>query len=155
MKFLCDAMLGHIGRKLRMAGYDTLIDRGELSDAQLLDIAARESRNFLTCDRKIQDIRAHKHWLVFLPQSDERIWVRYLTQELGVNWLQAPFTRCIECNYPLQGMPPEALRRLPFDVQQKGERGLYCPTCNKVYWEGSHVERMRKQLQQLMVDATS
>jgi uncharacterized protein with PIN domain len=38
--------------------------------------------------------------------------------------------------------------QIPADVQQEqmSHDVYYCAGCNKVYWDGSHVERMRSQL---------
>jgi uncharacterized protein len=148
MKFLCDAMLAHVGKRLRSAGYDTTIDRGQLADRELLEIANREDRYFLTCDREIKHHKASEH-VVYLPSNDELVWAKYLTNELGVDWTYAPFTRCLECNTTLRQAGPEERLRAPENLRQEGKRALYCETCDKVYWDGSHVERMIRHLEHL------
>ena len=41
----------------------------------------------------------------------------------------------------------EAINRIPQDAKHEDEIVLYCPNCDKPYWQGSHVRRMRRQLE--------
>jgi uncharacterized protein len=149
MKFLCDAMLAHIGKRLREAGYDTRIDRGLISDYELVLLALEENRWFLTCDHSIQEIRLAKPILLHQASRREEDWASYLGLLLGVNWLHAPFSRCLECNWLLQSPSPEALELVPPAVKAEGLELRQCPECHKIYWEGSHVRSMRQQLEKL------
>lgn len=149
MKFLCDAMLAHIGKRLREAGYDTRIDRGLISDYEMVLLALEEKRWLLTCDHSIQEIRLARPVLLHMPSRKEEDWAGYLGLLLGVNWLNAPFSRCLECNSPLDRPTAEARDAAPDFVKQEGLALLQCPECHKVFWEGSHVRSMRAQLERL------
>jgi uncharacterized protein with PIN domain len=60
----------------------------------------------------------------------------------------ALFTRCILCNTPLTPLDAdEAARRMPPGAE--GPARL-CATCGRVYWEGSHVRRMRAALERAL-----
>jgi uncharacterized protein with PIN domain len=149
MKFLCDAMLAHIGKRLREAGYDTRIDRGLISDYELVLLALEESRWLLTCDHSIQEIRIARPVVIHRPSQKEEEWASYLGLLLGVNWLKDPFSRCLECNSPLDRPSPDSLEMVPESVKQEGLALLQCPECHKIFWEGSHVRSMRAQLERL------
>lgn len=151
MKFLCDAMLAHIGKRLREAGYDTRIDRGLICDYELVLLALEEGRWLLTCDQSIQEIRIARPALVHLPSQKEEDWAGYLGLLLGVNWLNAPFSLCLECNQPLSPLSPEASQSdmVPEFAKREGMALLQCPSCHKVFWEGSHAKNMRAQLERL------
>jgi hypothetical protein len=57
-----------------------------------------------------------------------------------------PFTRCLDCNTLLEAASREAVwERLPPKIRDK-EVFRICPGCQRVYWEGSHHERMSKLL---------
>jgi len=57
-----------------------------------------------------------------------------------------PFTRCMQCNTPLEEASRESVwERLPPEVRKK-QAFRVCPTCRRVYWEGTHHLRMRKLL---------
>ena len=57
-----------------------------------------------------------------------------------------PFTRCLDCNTILADASRESvLERLPPKIRDKDVFRV-CPSCQRVYWEGSHHERMSKLL---------
>lgn len=147
MKFLCDAMLAHVGKLLREAGYDTRIDRGLISDFELVVLALEEGRWLLTCDHTIREIKGARHILIHLSGQGEEEWARYLACKLGVNWLYAPLTRCLECNCLLSPAGADATELVPDSVKQEGLPLLQCPECHKVFWEGNHAKRMRAHLE--------
>lgn len=146
MRFLCDAMLADIGKRLRMAGYDTRIDEGLIGDYELVLLAREEGRWLLTRDRSIREIKEARPLLVYLASQKREDWIRHLTAELGVNWLFAPMSRCLECNCLLKPAGPEARELAPDSVREEGRMLWECPECRKVYWEGSHARNMRKAL---------
>jgi uncharacterized protein with PIN domain len=59
----------------------------------------------------------------------------------------ASFTRCVECNRPLEAIERAVVReRVPpyvFDTQQ---RFWTCASCRRVYWPATHHARMRAEL---------
>ena len=145
-RFLCDAMLGRLGRWLRAAGYDTLIAPGA-EDRALVERAIADGRILLTRDRKLQEIRgAARHAVVVeserLPQLASE-----LTQRFGVDWLLRPFQRCLVCNLVLTPAPELARRRLPADVRATAGEVNYCRQCDRLYWPGGHVRRMTRRLE--------
>lgn len=153
LRFLCDAMLAALGRRLRMAGYDAEIEAGGRSDHELLTHAARGGRVLLTGDRQILERKAAREpgRVVFLPGNDELEWARLLRRELGVSWTHRPFTRCLECNQPLRALDPVRNSELPEGASPATARE--CAACRRLYWEGTHVERMRAALERLQSSA--
>ncbi len=142
-RFLCDAMLAHLARWLRAAGYDTALAPPQARDGALLEIARREGRIILTCDRSLsgRDVEIHHLPMAELPEL-----ARILKEEFGVDWLRAPFSRCLVDNAELEelaGPPaaqiPEPARRLPGPFTR-------CPRCGRLFWPGSHVRRMKARL---------
>jgi uncharacterized protein with PIN domain len=148
MKFLCDAMLAHVGKRLRLAGYDTFIDYGKRPDRELLDQANAEGRFLLTCDHQL---RQHKNSdaVLYLPNNDELGWAKHLSLVLGVQWTHAPFSRCLDCNTEIRAANELERQRLPRNIRLEGQEGFFCELCDKVFWNGSHVERMRQKLEDL------
>jgi hypothetical protein len=58
-----------------------------------------------------------------------------------------PFTLCLHCNWPLSPIDKEAvIERLPEKVAARYENFSTCTRCERVFWEGSHWERMRRLL---------
>ena len=144
-RFLADAMLGRLARWLRVLGYDTSYD-ALLPDAALVALAGREGRVLLTRDRHL--LRELRPPLALEVRSDDPL--AQLRDVIGALALAPPlelFTRCLVCNTLLDEVPAEAAaavvppesRGLPGPVRR-------CPECDRVYWPGSHVRRMRHAL---------
>lgn len=127
MKFICDQMLGRLGKWLRAAGYDTLIIETSMPDEEIYALALKDQRYLLTRDRFFEG----KELVVYLATNSLDEWSRQLKAKIGIDWLYAPFTRCLECNSPVESHP----------VMDR-DAGTFCPKCRKQYWQGSHTERM-------------
>ena len=56
--------------------------------------------------------------------------------------------RCLRCNTPLEPVSPErAAARVPPWIARTQADFRACPGCGRVYWRGSHAERMRSKLE--------
>jgi uncharacterized protein len=145
VRLLCDEMLQGMGRWLRAAGYDTAIAQRGAADDDLLAQAKAERRVLLTCDRRLA-ARAAPARVVLLPSETPDAAAAALRRELGIDWLLAPFSRCLVDNAPLRPAGPAALARLPERTRAAPGPVTVCPTCGRIYWPGSHVRRMRARL---------
>ncbi len=145
-KFLVDEMLQRLGRWLRAAGYDTVVAINAIPDYYLLRQAIDENRLLLTRDRKLMEHRRAPGNVILLTCNSLEECVQALTQQLHIDWQHKPFSRCLVCNTPLLDATPDQIRRAPASVHERDLPALYCPRCNQVFWEGSHVKRMRHQL---------
>jgi len=56
----------------------------------------------------------------------------------------APFRRCLRCNGLLQpAVKQEVESRLPPRTKELFNEFHVCPACGRIYWKGSHYERMQ------------
>ncbi len=146
MRFLCDEMVARLGRWLRAAGYDTAIAAAGSADAALVAQAVAEDRIILSRDTHLPQCRAAAGRLILLTGQQVDDWAGQVSARCAVDWLAAPFSRCLEDNSVLQPHPqglaaaPPSARTLPGAVMQ-------CPSCGRTYWPGSHARRMRAQLE--------
>ena len=147
MKFLCDEMLQRFGRWLRTAGYDTKIVNDGRDDHEILKLARKEDRILLTCDRALTEYRDADKVVVLLETGSLDELAKQVSQKCQVNWQFQPFTRCTTCNTTLKEADDIQRKTIPDDVKQDFGVVYYCPSCNKVYWDGGHVQRMRTQLE--------
>ena len=147
LRFLCDEMLRGLARWLRAAGYDTKTAQRGTDDKHLLQQALAEQRWLITRDRKLMERKQSAVDVVLLSCNDTESCVRTLSQQLPVDWLFNPFTRCLLCNTPLETADPDKLHQVPEESRKLADPLLFCPTCNKIYWDGGHVDRMRRRLQ--------
>lgn len=148
IRFVVDVHLGRLARYLRMAGFDTLYWR-EAADAFLADLATA-GRILLTRDLGLLKRNAVTHGY----------WVRATAAQAQLAEVLArfdlydrvePFRRCMRCNTPLEPVAREEVRgRVPEGIWQTQRSYAWCPGCRRVYWKGSHYDRMRAMLRRAM-----
>ena len=147
-RFVADTHLGKLARHLRMAGLDTLYGN-DWDDDRIVAISNAERRTILTRDRAMLRRRdVERGYCVRAVQSEPQL--AEVVARLQLEPLIRPFTRCRECNTPLEEVDREAvLDRLPEKVRTLYRRFQRCATCGRVYWEGTHYERMKAVLDRL------
>jgi uncharacterized protein with PIN domain len=142
-------MLGTLTRYLRLMGYDTL-SANTLSpgnpreDTVLLSIAAQDGRILLTRDAELA--RRGGERAVYLASEDLTEQVRHLVS-MGLIVPSLRFDRCSLCNTllrPARKREIEGAAYAPADRQ--GISFYWCPLCRRLYWEGSHTRRIRRQI---------
>ncbi|PWB58447.1 MAG: hypothetical protein C3F18_02560 [Nitrosomonadales bacterium] len=145
-KFLCDAMLARLARYLRAGGYDTALADSASADREVLRQAAVEGRWLITADRKIIEHKAARGRVVMLPHGSLDAQAEVLGKHFAMDWTGRAFSRCLLDNAPLSPVSEQAMDRVPLDVRQSGEAVMQCPSCQRIYWQGSHYRRMMGRL---------
>jgi uncharacterized protein with PIN domain len=144
-RFLADAHLGTLAKRLRMLGFDTLW-YNDLGDAALAELAGREHRILLTRDRQLLMRRSVTHGC-YLRATAPRAQLAYLVEQLQLCAEMAPFSRCIVCNGCLAAAAPESIRTaVPPGVWVSHRSYWRCRECARVYWKGSHWAAMSRQI---------
>lgn len=143
-RFVTDAALDRLARRLRFLGYDVVTHRGVRLE-ELFELAARDGRIVLTGSprhpRRYAAIPA-----VHVAAADEAAALRRIAAEHEA--ASEPFTRCPRCNTALiQRSTFEARGEVPGRVTRSGSPLRYCPACGKWYWIGSHVARIAAWLE--------
>ena len=143
--FLADAHLGGLARFLRMLGYDTLF-HGRLQDGEIRSLAGEERRIVLTRDRellKCREIARGCYVRALKPEAQ----LREVAGRYDLASAARPFTLCLHCNLPLQPIDRSSLPgRVSEKILQLHESFVHCRGCDRVYWPGSHYDRMRVAL---------
>lgn len=146
MRFLCDQMLVKLGRWLRIAGYDTEIVTRPCKDREILDQALEEDRFLISRDRHFLEFRKGQEHILWLGSNHLEPCIQELNRKAAINWIYRPFSRCSLCNTELQNATKEQIRLAPEEVQKHQSAYWFCPQCKKLYWQGSHTDKMLKQL---------
>lgn len=151
-RFLADAHLSRLARLLRMAGFDTR-DGGAADDAAICAAAAAERRIVLTRDRELLKRRTVTHGC-YVHARAPREQFREIVTRLDLGRAARPFTRCMACNTPLRPASEADLdARVPEEIRRRFDRFNACDGCGRVYWPGSHWERLRRLLVETVGDA--
>lgn len=141
-RFVADAHLGGLAHLLRMAGFDTLY-RNDFGDREIVALAVAEGRIVLTRDRELLKLRELTHGCFVHALKPAQQFKEILTR-LDLAGSIRPFTLCLECNRPLRDIDKaQVIDRLPPLVRERYARFTTCEACGRIYWEGSHWQRMR------------
>lgn len=148
-RFLVDTMLGRLAHWLRAMGCDTLYP-GPAADADLLARARAEGRILLTRDGRLARAAGSLGCLVRAERLEAQL--AEVVDRLGLCPDQAGWlSRCLQCNSLLEPRAPEAVRHaVPARVFGTHDAFWACPTCARVYWEGSHTDRIVSRLDRLL-----
>lgn len=145
MKFLCDEMLARLGHWLRAAGYDTAIAEKQSDDRDLLKQALEENRLLVTRDRHFLEM-GHPDSVIWLKGNLLSECAQELTEKLAIDWLYKPFSRCLVCNREVIVANDEIAKKAQLELGEEKKLFTFCEMCQRVYWEGSHTQRMLGQL---------
>ena len=81
----------------------------------------------------------------WLRQTAPRAQLAEVVAALDLRGKFKPFTRCMACNGALEVVAKEVVaERLPPQIREDFEEFGHCTGCEKVYWAGSHYDRMRE-----------
>ena len=142
--FIADVMVGKLARWLRVLGFDVLYSN-KYEDDEIIRISDAESRLILTRDVALA-ARRPKTQSLFIESGDYKEQVRQVVESLHLGEFKT-FSRCLECNARLEEMAKEAaFERVPPFVYLTQERFARCPSCDRIYWRGTHTQDMLKQI---------
>lgn len=147
-KFVADVHLGRLARYMRMTGLDVLYNN-KYDDEEIVKISAGERRAILTKDRGIlkrNDV-THGYWVRSTKVKEQ---LREVISRFDLNKELKEFSRCIECNTKLKKISKgKIIDELPPKVAAWHNEFFCCPSCNKIYWKGSHYQRMLSAIEEV------
>jgi uncharacterized protein with PIN domain len=152
MRFLVDGMLGGLARWLRMLGQDVRYD-ASAEDNELLRIAYEENMVLLTRDKELcQRAIARKipSAIVLGETEEERLAEVAITFGVHLD-VDMTETKCAECGSNLKETPKRDIAdEVPRATLKLYDRFWKCTNenCGKVYWVGSHWDRIRQTLEE-------
>ena len=146
--FVADKMLGRLARWLRLVGRDVLYGPN-FSGRGLAEAARRDARVMLTRDRRwLRDPDSPP--LLFVEADGFRDQLRQVVTHYGFDPYAHLFERCAECNGDLETVGRDAAAgKVPAFVLETQERFLRCLGCRHLYWQATHVTRVRDELRRM------
>jgi uncharacterized protein with PIN domain/sulfur carrier protein ThiS len=152
LRFVLDVHLGKLCHHLRMLGFDTLY-RNDCTRDVLVTIARGEDRILLSKDRMLLDGNAIEAGYC-VKSSDPREQLIEVLQRFDL-WKSAHlFRRCLHCNTVLHSARKDTvIDRLPEKVREFYSDFTTCPSCGKIYWMGTHVEKMMEFTRRVYAEA--
>ncbi|KAF6243594.1 hypothetical protein C6988_02885 [Nitrosopumilus sp. b1] len=143
-KFVVDAMLGNIARKLRFFGYDAKYFPN-IDDKEIILLAKQEGRVILTRDRALSS-KATKEKIqsTVLESLIEVEQIIHIAKYYSIKKFSIDFDkiRCSLCNEKIASIKREdILKKIPIGVKSEEEFWI-CKKCDKIYWKGTHIEKL-------------
>jgi uncharacterized protein with PIN domain len=151
-RFALDVHLGRLARDLRLLGFDSTYRR-DWEDSELIGHALDEGRIILTRDVGLLKHRrvTHGYWLrndAPDRQLDE------IVEALDLARQARPFSRCRECNGEIEPLAGESLGPgVDPAIRGRFERFWRCRDCRRVYWRGSHYQRLLRRVRKCVPGA--
>jgi uncharacterized protein with PIN domain len=142
VKFILDVHLGKLAKYLRLLGFDSLYTT-TFRDDEIVELSVEERRIILTRDKIL--LRNHKithgYWI---RSDDPKSQIREVVERFDLGNKIETFTRCLECNSLIEPVAREAVEdRLPPKTKLYFNEFFVCQGCSRIYWKGSHYERMK------------
>lgn len=148
-RFILDTHLGRLASYLRMLGFDTLY-RNDYPDPELAQVAHDEQRILLT-----RDVGLLKRSLViygyYVRNTNPKKRIVEIMERFALEAHIQPFKHCLKCNGLLAEVDKaDIIERLSHSTASHYDEFHICHTCGQVYWKGSHYQKMKKQLSDLL-----
>jgi uncharacterized protein len=150
-RFIADAMLGSLARKLRIFGFDTLYF-GKGGDPDLEAQAKKERRVILTSDKRLFARSEGRRGLrtILVDGTTDRARLRSVVRQasppMTLRLGRGRPSRCAVCNGELDilGRRDAASKEIPAKVLARHRLFYACRSCSRLYWRGKHWERLRR-----------
>jgi hypothetical protein len=152
-RFILDAHLGKLARYLRMLGFDSLY-RNDYGDDEIVEIASGEIRIILTRDKLLLRSPRVLHGY-YVRATEKHSQLVEVVEKFDLYSQFQSFTRCMTCNSELMSIRKEGFRnRIPEEVFRNFDEFSWCRRCDKIFWKGSHFERMEGMILDMIYSRT-
>ncbi|MFY9150597.1 MAG: Mut7-C RNAse domain-containing protein [Prolixibacteraceae bacterium] len=139
--FVCDVHLGKLSKFLRMLGFDSLYSN-RFTPEEMIVLSQQEKRIILSKNIRLTKNRdVSRSWLIRSSNPVEQI--KNLVSNFDLAARINPLTRCLNCNSKLVHVEKDVIvNQLQAKTIQYYTEFFQCSGCNKIYWKGSHYEKM-------------
>jgi hypothetical protein len=149
-RFILDNHLGKLATYLRILGFDANY-HNDYQDDELAKVTVDEDRILLTRDRQLLMRKTihYGYWVRSLLPEEQIV---EIIRRFALPDLITPFRRCLRCNIPLEPVEKNSILHRLEPLTNKYFREFHaCPTCDRIYWKGSHYDRMVKLIARVKI----
>lgn len=146
--FICDVHLGKLTKTLRLLGFDTRFDN-QWDDEEIIRRSNRQKCMILTRDLELlkNGSTRYGYWV---RSTDPDRQIEELFHRFSLSDSTDPFTRCMKCNGILHKVALDQVSdRVPPKVKQWHSNYWQCESCQQVYWQGSHYDKLKEKVNKL------
>lgn len=146
--FYLEASLVGLAKWLRFMGLKVEITKNKITPREILQ---NKAKFFLITSYETAKLLEKYHVdFLLLPRDSLKNQLNFflfyfnLTPKLSLNI-------CSLCGEPLIPVKKEDFKeKIPPKVWRKYSTYNYCPKCDKLYWEGDHIKRLKKKFKELL-----
>ncbi len=148
-RFVLDVHLGKLTKYLRMLGFDCDYSI-ERNDTDLVRICTDEKRILLTRDRNLlKRGNITRAFCIHSTASEHQ--AAEVISRLDLAGSIKPFSRCMECNGLIAALDPADIPDdAPEGVKKWCNEYFRCTVCSRLYWKGSHADRMSERIERII-----
>jgi uncharacterized protein len=151
-RFVLDQHLGRLAAYLRMLGFDTLY-RNDYDDEELAQVSDTEQRILLTRDVGLLK-RGRVMYGYFVRNTTSSLSLKEITLRYHLAEQASPFDFCMKCNGVLIAIDKNLiLDKLKPETAASFDTFHQCQSCARIYWKGSHHEKMESLLREVLDQA--
>lgn len=153
-RFIADTNIWDIVKYMRALGLDVACDPTP-SPPDIIRISNREKRTILTRSKRLLKHREATRGILLRSGTTVQE-IRRIIHLLSLREVIAPFSRCLVCNTPLVPVSKkEVWDKVPQKARASHEDYASCPGCGRIYWEGTHLRKLREVVREILSDESS
>lgn len=143
VRFAVAMHLGKLASLLRLSGVDAVMFADDTEVAK----AAAGDRVVLTRDVGLlkRNVVRHGYWV---RHTDPESQLAEVLERFDLVSRMKPFARCLRCNVLVVPVEADAVADRLLPRTRAGFRRFHrCPECDRIYWQGSHYDRLSRLLE--------
>lgn len=145
-------MLGNLARRLRVLGYDSKYE-SSIEDSDLIRMADKQRRIIVTKDENLSK-NAEKIGIttVLIRGNDEIEQIVQVATKINISnfAIDSNSSKCVDCNGKIESIDKiRIMDKVPPGIYERQEKFWICRDCKKLYWEGTHFEKLQEFVQKL------
>jgi len=145
--FFVDAMLGNIVKKLRLMGFDSKY-LADIEDDELINQAKKDHRIIISRDEDLIR-KSLKLGLeaIFVKNRQEIEQFHEIIKKLNLKKFEinGDRARCPNCNSKTESVDKKNIyKKIPNKVLEYNDKFWECKVCDKIFWEGTHIQNLQK-----------
>jgi hypothetical protein len=147
--FVADAMLKKLARWLRLLGVETLYP-DSIDDSEIIKFAKKKNKILLTMDTELcRRARKNDVRVFLMPRRSTEEQLVLLIKRFKLDISEAPSKAlCPLCNGLLKEVGKKDVKgKVQEELLSKHDIFWMCKKCKKVFWEGSHWERIKRNVE--------
>jgi len=116
-----------------------------------MDIASNEDRIILSRDKALLSSQKVRYGY-YVRATDKHEQLKEVVNKFDLYAQFKSFTRCMTCNTCLEHVSKEdVVNKIDAEIACVYKEFFYCKQCDKVFWKGSHFNRMEVFIKELVL----